>query len=205
FGYDGIGANPQLGADCNGHGTHVAGTIGGKTVGVAKDVSLVSVRIFDCSGSSAFSTIIAGMDWVVANRKLPAVANLSLGGGASLAVDMAIQRLIESGVITVVAAGNDGKDACSYSPARAVNAITVGAAESSDARAFYSNYGSCVDLFAPGTAITSAWFSDSNAYNTISGTSMATPHVVGVAALQLETRSDMRQSDLRDLLRSSIG
>jgi len=181
----------------------VAGIIGGKTVGVAKEAALVSVRVFDCSGSSSTSTIISGIDWIVANRKLPAVANLSLGGGISLALDMAIQRLVDSGVVAVVAAGNDGKDACSYSPARAVNAITVGATEATDSRASYSNYGDCVDFFAPGSAIRSAWYNGDSAYNTISGTSMATPHVSGVVALQLERAPLLRANQMRDLLLSA--
>ncbi|MBB4636109.1 S8 family serine peptidase [Longimicrobium terrae] len=178
---DGRGAT-----DCNGHGTHVAGTVGGSTYGVAKGVSLIAVRVLDCSGSGTNAGVIAGMDWVTANRVLPAVANMSLGGGASTAVDDAVNRMIAAGVTVVVAAGNENQNACNVSPSRVPAAITVGATTNTDARASYSNYGSCVDLFAPGTNITSSWYSSTTATSTISGTSMASPHVAGVAALYLQ-------------------
>lgn len=172
-------------SDCNGHGTHVAGTVAGATWGVAKAARLVPVRVFGCSGGSANSTIIAGIDWVAANRVLPAVANMSLGGGASSATDTATNNLINRGVTVVVAAGNSGANACNYSPARVANAITVGSTTSTDARSSFSNFGSCVNIFAPGSSIRSAWFTSTTATNTISGTSMAAPHVAGAAALVL--------------------
>ncbi|GAA4129464.1 S8 family peptidase [Nocardioides fonticola] len=172
--------------DCNGHGTHVAGTIGGSTYGVAKAVTLVPVRVLDCSGSGSNSGVIAGMDWVASNAVKPAVANMSLGGAADAATDAAVARMTSAGVTVVVAAGNDNTDACSSSPARAASAITVAASTNTDARASFSNYGSCVDIFAPGQNITSAWIGSTTATNTISGTSMASPHVAGVAALYLQ-------------------
>lgn len=174
--------------DCNGHGTHVAGTVGGTTYGVAKAVTLVPVRVLNCSGSGTNSGVVAGMDWVVANHGAgqPAVANMSLGGPASTTTDAAVNRMISDGVTVVVAAGNENQNACNVSPARVSGAITVGATTSSDARASYSNYGSCVDIFAPGSSITSAWYTSTTATNTISGTSMASPHVAGAAALYLE-------------------
>lgn len=196
-GFDAFGGT---GADCNGHGTHVSGTIGGATYGVAKDVNLVAVRVLDCNGSGSTSGVIAGVDWVAANHSGPSVANLSLGGGASYALDLAVHKMIESGVVTAVAAGNDNRDACNYSPARTTNAITVGASTSTDARASYSNYGKCVDFFAPGSSITSSWYTASNATNTISGTSMATPHVAGVAALYLESHPSANAIEVRDAL-----
>jgi subtilisin family serine protease/PKD repeat protein len=179
---DGNGAN-----DCNGHGTHVAGTIGGSTYGVAKAATLHAVRVLDCGGSGTYEGVIAGVDWVTANHQSPAVANMSLGGGASQAVDDAVTNSIAAGVVYAIAAGNDSGDACTKSPARTPNAITVGATETTDARASYSNYGTCVDIFAPGTNVTSSWNTGDSATNTISGTSMATPHVAGAAALYLGT------------------
>ena len=178
---DGLGAS-----DCNGHGTHVAGTVGGTVYGVAKGVTLVPVRVLNCSGSGTTSGVIAGVDWVAINRILPAVANMSLGGGASATLDAAVANAVSLGVTFVVAAGNSNVSACTASPAREPSAITVGATTNTDARASYSNYGSCVDLFAPGSAITSAWYTSSTATNTISGTSMASPHVAGAAALYLQ-------------------
>jgi len=190
-GYDAVtsGGTAQ---DCNGHGTHVAGTVGGSTYGVAKSVKLVAVRVLDCTGSGSWSGVIAGMDWVAANHASPAVANMSLGGGASTAVDDAARRMIASGVTTAIAAGNGnqggrGQNACNYSPARVAEAITVGATDKTDTKTAWSNYGSCVDIFAPGLSITSSWYTSNTATNTISGTSMATPHVVGVAALYLQS------------------
>jgi subtilisin family serine protease len=183
-GYDAVG-DGMNGQDCNGHGTHVAGTVGSTTYGVAKSVALVAVRVFPCSGGSAWSTIIAGVDWVRFNHVKPAVANMSLGGGASQAIDDAVRSLIAAGVTVAIAAGNDyGVDACTVSPARVGEALTVGATTSSDVKADFSNIGSCLDLFAPGQGITSTWLSGGT--NTIDGTSMATPHVTGAAALYLE-------------------
>jgi subtilisin family serine protease len=178
---DGNGTN-----DCNGHGTHVAGTVGGTTYGVAKGVRLYAVRVLDCSGSGSYSGVIAGIDWVAQNRVLPAVANMSLGGSLSSTFNAAVQNSIKAGVTYAVAAGNSSADACSYSPASTPDALTVGASTASDARASYSNTGICVDLFAPGSSITSAWNTDDGATKTISGTSMATPHVAGTAALYLQ-------------------
>lgn len=178
-------------ADCNGHGTHVAGTVGGTTYGVAKKVKLVAVRVLDCSGSGTFSGVTAGVDWVTgqkqANPTVPMAANMSLGGGATQALDDAVARSTAAGVVHVVAAGNSSADACTQSPARAPSAITVGATDDTDTRASFSNYGTCLDIFAPGVNITSAWYTTATATNTISGTSMASPHTAGAAALYLQT------------------
>jgi subtilisin family serine protease len=178
--FDAFGGN---GVDCNGHGTHVAGTIGGSTYGVAKSALLRGVRVLNCSGSGTNSGVIAGVDWVTNNHINPAVANMSLGGGASSAVDTAVNNLANSGVPIAVAAGNSNTDACTSSPARAANAITVGSTTTTDARSSFSNFGVCLDIFAPGSGILSAWFSSDTATATLSGTSMASPHVAGVAAL----------------------
>jgi len=176
--------------DCMGHGTHVSGTIGGTTWGVAKQVWLVPVRVLDCTGSGTISDVIAGIDYVANSGIRPAVANMSLGGGLSTALNQAVAGAVAQGVTMVVAAGNSTDDACKYSPASEPSAITVGATTKSDAQATYSNFGSCVDLYAPGSSITSAWIGSPTATNSISGTSMATPHVTGVAALALELTPD---------------
>lgn len=171
------------GADCHGHGTHVSGTIGGSTYGVAKSAMLRGVRVLDCNGSGSNSGVIAGVDWVTNNHINPAVANMSLGGGISSALDTAVNNLANSGVPIAVAAGNSNVDACNTSPARAANAITVGSTTTTDARSSFSNFGACLDIFAPGSGILSSWFSSDTATATLSGTSMASPHVAGVAAL----------------------
>ena len=178
---DGFGSS-----DCNGHGTHVAGTVGGSTYGVAKGIKLFAVRVLNCAGSGSNSGVIAGVDYVTYNHKKPAVANMSLGGGTSRALDDAVGKSIRAGVTYAVAAGNENQNACNTSPARVGSALTVGATTKSDDRASFSNYGSCVDLFAPGASITSAWFTTDSSTNTISGTSMAAPHVAGAAALYLQ-------------------
>ena len=175
--------NDNDATDCNGHGTHVAGTVGGSTYGIAKSVNLIGVRVLNCSGSGTLSGVIDGIDWVASNHTKPAVANMSLGGGASSSIDTAVANLVSAGVTVVVAAGNDNSSACNYSPAREPSAITVGSTTSSDSRSSFSNYGSCLDIYAPGSSITSAWHTGGT--NTISGTSMASPHVAGVAALYL--------------------
>jgi subtilisin family serine protease len=177
-------------ADCNGHGSHVSGTVGGTTYGVAKKVKLVAVRVLDCSGSGSTSGVIAGIDWVTAEKKaapsVPSAANMSLGGGASPTLNAAVENSVAAGVVYAIAAGNDGLNACNYSPASAPNAITVGATDINDGFASFSNRGSCVDINAPGVNITSSWMGSATATNTISGTSMATPHVAGTIALYLQ-------------------
>lgn len=203
-GYDAVTAGGSAG-DCHGHGTHVAGTVGGATYGVAKSVALVAVRVLDCGGSGSNSGVIAGVDWVTANRVRPAVANMSLGGGASTALDDAVRRSIAAGVTYGVAAGNGNwfgwaQNACNYSPARVGEAITVGATDKTDKKASWSNYGTCLDLFAPGVSITSSWYTSPTATNTISGTSMATPHVVGVAALYAQGNPTATPQQVRDAL-----
>ena len=178
---DGNGTN-----DCNGHGTHVAGTVGGTTYGIAKQVTLHAVRVLDCSGSGSNAGVIAGVDWVTQNHGSPAVANMSLGGGVSSALDQAVANSISSGVSYAIAAGNSNANACNSSPARVPSANTVGATTNTDARSSFSNFGTCVDIFAPGSNITSSWNTNDTATNTISGTSMATPHVTGALALYLQ-------------------
>jgi subtilisin family serine protease len=196
--YDVNGGNGQ---DCNGHGTHVAGTVGGSTYGVAKGVMLRGVKVFQCSNSTSTSNIIAGVNYVTANRILPAVANMSVGGPASSSMDTAVNNLINSGVAVAVAAGNsNGANACNYSPARVANAITVGSTTSSDARSSFSNIGSCLDLFAPGSSIPSAWYTSDTATATISGTSMASPHVAGVAALYKQAVPSASPSTIRNAI-----
>ncbi|WP_302061385.1 S8 family peptidase [Streptomyces sp. A3M-1-3] len=204
LGTDTVG-DGQNGNDCHGHGTHVAGTVGGKTYGVAKGVKLVAVRVLNCTGSGTNAGVIAGVDWVTANAVKPAVANMSLGGGANTTLDNAVKRSIASGVSYAIAAGNGNilgwpANACNHSPARVPEAITVGATDSSDRRASFSNYGTCLDLFAPGVNVTSAWKDNDTATNTISGTSMATPHTAGVAALYLANNPSATPAQVRNAL-----
>jgi subtilisin family serine protease len=186
--------------DCNGHGTHVAGTVGGSTYGVAKSARLHAVRVLNCSGSGLTSGVIAGVDWVRANHVKPAVANMSLGGGASSSLDTAVRNSIASGVAYAVAAGNSNANASSFSPARVSEAITVGSSTSADARSSFSNYGSIVDIFAPGSSIRSAWSTSDTATNTISGTSMASPHVAGVAARYLQGSPSASPATVRNAI-----
>jgi subtilisin family serine protease len=198
-GYDFVDKD-NVAQDCNGHGTHVAGTIGGATWGVAKDVKLVGVRVLGCSGSGSYSNIIAGVDWVTKHAHGPSVANLSLGGSISKALDDAVNRSIAAGVTYVVAAGNDNRDACRQSPADAPAAITVGATDDKDKRASFSNYGTCLDLFAPGVRIESASNKSNTATMLMSGTSMASPHTAGAAALVLGAHPAWTPAQVRDEL-----
>lgn len=181
--------NPADTQDCHGHGTHVAGTVAGATYGVAKSAALVPVRVLGCTGSGSTSGVIAGVDWVAANASKPAVANMSLGGGYYSPLNSALAGAVAKGVTVVVAAGNSNADACNSSPSSEPSAITVGASTVSDVRASYSNYGSCVDLFAPGSGVVSAGITSNTATATMSGTSMASPHVAGVAALVLQSNA----------------
>jgi subtilisin family serine protease len=186
LGIDTVG-DGQNGNDCHGHGTHVAGTVGGRSVGVAKQVRLVAVRVLNCAGSGSFAGIIAGVDWVTTQAlttRILGVANMSLGAlGTSVALETAVTNSIAANVHYSIAAGNSNTDACNFTPARTPRATTLGATDITDTRAAFSNFGTCVDLFGPGVAIYSAWASADNAYNTISGTSMASPHAAGTAAL----------------------
>lgn len=188
------------GKDCNGHGTHVAGTIGGTKYGVAKDVTLKAVRVLDCQGSGSDADVVAGMDWVAQHAQKPAVANMSLGGSKSATIDAAAKKLTDAGVFLAVAAGNDGADACDGSPAGADGVLAVAASDRSDASADFTDYGKCVKVYAPGVDIASDWLKGGT--NTISGTSMATPHVVGVAALYKEANGDGSQSAVTDWITS---
>jgi subtilisin family serine protease len=204
-GYDAVDGGSA--EDCNGHGTHVAGTVGGSTYGVAKDVALVAVRVLDCDGYGTWSGVIAGIDWVTADAAAhtPAVANMSLGGGASTSVDTAVRNSIKAGISYAIAAGNGNRagvheDACKSSPARVAEAMTISATDRNDRKASWANYGRCVDWFAPGVGITSAWHTGDIATNTISGTSMATPHAAGVAALHLQTNRAATPQQVRDAL-----
>ncbi len=195
---DGKGAN-----DCHGHGTHVSGTIGGTTYGVAKDVTVHGVRVLGCDGSGDDAGVIAGIDWVAKNAIKPAVANMSLGGDLSESLDEAVKSAVQSGVVFVVAAGNENQSACNVSPSNVPEAITVGATTRTDSRASYSNFGKCVDIFAPGSSITSAWRTSDTATSTISGTSMASPHVAGVVALYLEENPKATPAEIDALVKKN--
>jgi subtilisin family serine protease len=199
-GYDAVDGGAA--DDCNGHGTHVSGTVGGTTYGVAKAVRLVAVRVLNCQGSGTSAQVVAGIDWVTSNHQAgqPAVANMSLGGGVDVALDEAVRRSITDGVTYAIAAGNSNANACNSSPARVAEAVTVGATTNTDARSSFSNYGTCLDVFAPGSNITSAWYTSTTATNTISGTSMATPHVTGVAALYIQTAPSASPATVRDAI-----
>lgn len=192
-------------ADCNGHGTHVAGSVAGATYGVAKSAAIVPVRVLDCYGSGSWSGVIAGLDWIAGNHAAgtPAVANMSLGGGANTSVDDAVRAVINDGVTVVVAAGNSAADACTFSPARTPAAVTVAATDSSDNQASFSNVGPCVDIYAPGVSIPSAWYTSSTATASLSGTSMAAPHVAGAAALVLAANPSASPADVANALASS--
>ena len=196
--FDAFGGNGQ---DCHGHGTHVAGTVGGSTFGVAKSSLPRGVRVLNCSGSGSNSGVIAGVDWVRLNHIAPAVANMSLGGGISSALDTAVNNLHNANVTIAVAAGNsNGANACNFSPARAANAITVGSTTQTDARSSFSNIGTCLDIFAPGSGILSAWWTSNTATATLSGTSMASPHVAGAAALYKQANPSASSTTIRNAL-----
>ncbi|WP_327091806.1 S8 family peptidase [Nonomuraea sp. NBC_01738] len=204
IGFDAIG-DGQNGNDCNGHGTHVAGTTGGTAYGVAKQATLVGVRVLNCEGSGTTDQVVAGIDWVTANAVHPAVANMSLGGGADTVLDNAVKGSIASGVSYAIAAGNGlfglfALDACTQSPARVPEAITVSITNTTDTKPSWGNRGTCVDLFAPGYNITSAWKDSDTATNTISGTSMSTPHVTGAAALYLQGHPGATPQQVRDAI-----
>src|SRR5918995_375453 len=190
----------NYGKDCNGHGTHVAGTVGGSTYGVAKNVSLVGVRVLDCDGYGLISEIVAGVNWVTESAAKPAVANMSLGGGGSTALDTAVKNSIAADITYAVAAGNEHRDACAFSPARVGAAITVAASDRTDRKPHFSNYGSCVDWFSPGVGIASDWFTGDTATATLDGTSMASPHTAGAAAQYLEANPAASSADVRTAL-----
>ncbi|MGW1373786.1 S8 family serine peptidase [Streptomyces sp. NPDC002446] len=198
-GFDAID-NDDNADDGNGHGTHVAGTIAGEAHGVAKKAKIVAVRVLDDQGSGTTEQVVAGIDWVTKNHKGPSVANMSLGGGADEALDAAVKKAIESGVTFGVAAGNESSDAGQGSPSRVKEAITVASSTDKDEQSDFSNFGSVVDLYAPGSDITSDWNTGDDATNTISGTSMATPHVVGAAAIYLAGHQDAKPADVEKAL-----
>ncbi|GAA2528122.1 S8 family peptidase [Pilimelia columellifera] len=189
--------------DCHGHGTHVAGSTAGTTYGIAPKAKIYAVRVLDCNGSGSNSGVVAGIDWVAKNGIKPAVANMSLGGGANQSTDDAVKRGIAAGVVFVVAAGNDNKDACNTSPARTPEAITVAASQKNDGPASFTNFGRCVDIWGPGVDIPSAWKDSDTATKTISGTSMASPHVAGAAALYLEANPSATPAQIAEKMAST--
>lgn len=182
--------------DCNGHGTHVASTAAGELFGVAKESQVIGLRVLGCNGSGATSAIIEALDWMVENAELPAVANMSLGGGNSTALDNAVKEVVARGIPVVVAAGNSNANACNGSPNRVPEAITVGSTDNQDRRSSFSNHGECVDIMAPGSNITAAWHTGDTDFNTISGTSMASPHVAGAVALLLAQNPELTPSQI---------
>ena len=194
---DGNGTN-----DCHGHGTHVAATAAGAKYGIAKAASVVPVRVLGCNGSGTMSGVLAGLDWVAVNAVRPAVVNMSLGGGLSYTLDRAVANVVSRGISVAVAAGNSNVDACNSSPAREPSAISVGATASNDARASYSNWGRCLDIFAPGSSITSAGIYSNTSVTTMSGTSMAAPHVAGNVALLLQSQPSLIPSQVAQLIKS---
>ena len=199
-GFDALGGD---GSDCFGHGTHVAGTVGGTTYGVAKEVRLVSVRVLDCRGAGSTSTVLAGLDWIMANAARPAAVNISLGGGPDGIVDDAVRQVVAAGIPAGIAAGNADDDACFYSPARVTEAMTIGASDSTDVAASFSNFGSCVDWYAPGVGIRSDGLTDDQASKVMSGTSMAAPHTTGAAALYLELHPAATAQEVASALAST--
>ncbi|HSI70428.1 MAG TPA: S8 family peptidase, partial [Gillisia sp.] len=188
----------EAGNDCNGHGTHVAGTVGGTRYGVAKNVNLISVRVFSCVGRTTWSRLIMAVDWITENAVEPAVVNMSIGGMAEEAMDIAIENSIATGIHYVLAAGNNNSDACNFSPARTAGALTVGASTISNEKARFSNYGECLDVYAPGENIVSAFIEDDTSSRSFSGTSMAAPHVAGLAALYLEKNPNSSPANLHE-------
>lgn len=204
-GFDSITAGGDGSGDCNGHGTHVAGSVGGSTYGVAKAVTIVPVRVLDCAGSGSISSVIAGLEWVATQHQAGQrnVVNMSLGGGVSSTLDAAVSSLVSKGVTVVVAAGNSNVDACNSSPARVAAAITVAATDRTDARASFSNFGSCVDVFAPGVGILSTYIGSTTATASLSGTSMASPHVAGVAALLMQLQGALSPADVAAAITSN--
>lgn len=192
-GFDAIG-DGRAGQDCNGHGTHVAGTVGGSTYGVARSVSLIAVRVLNCAGQGSVAGVLAGFDWVAKNARQPAVLNGSLGGGASTSIDAAANTVADRGVLPVVAAGNEAQNACNVSPARAAKVFTVGATDREDREADFSNYGACLEAYAPGVDIVSAQYGGGTVAH--DGTSMASPHVAGVAALVKERYPNAAPADV---------
>ncbi len=199
----GYEADPDNWQDCNGHGTHVAGTAAGTTYGVAKQATVHPVRVLGCGGNGSYAAIIAGMEWVAENAELPAVVNMSIGGGSSADVDAATNALFAAGILPVVAAGNSDADACTSSPASATNAVTVGSSDSTDNESSFSNHGSCVDIFAPGSDVESAAYNSNTGTATMSGTSMASPHVAGAAALLLGETPSLSPADVTSALLSN--